>query len=158
MIRFRPQIYIRHKSYESVIWCPRSGGCTILKNAHLSLEEISREWRDVDEIIRAVAAKFDCGVDEVREGVEVVVGELISQRFVEVEGGIGERGMGNGEFGNDVNTLQRVGDSVPYQNDENWTPLGDFYERHGLPCELHIDLTDGCNERCVHCYRNLKER
>ena len=24
--------------------------------------------------------------------------------------------------------------------------------RHGLPNELHIDLTDGCNEKCVHCY------
>ncbi|MBR6021927.1 MAG: radical SAM protein [Kiritimatiellae bacterium] len=38
------------------------------------------------------------------------------------------------------------------EHDDSWTPLGDFYRRHGLPCELHLDLTDGCNERCVHCY------
>ena len=42
-------------------------------------------------------------------------------------------------------------ESTPYQ-DEDWMPLGDFYMRYGLPCELHIDLTDGCNEKCVHCY------
>ena len=41
---------------------------------------------------------------------------------------------------------------APYQDDDDWTPLGDFYMRHGLPSELHIDLTDGCNEKCVHCY------
>ena len=38
------------------------------------------------------------------------------------------------------------------EHDESWSPLGDFYRRHGLPCELHLDLTDGCNEQCVHCY------
>ena len=48
---------------------------------------------------------------------------------------------------------RRRGDTPPYQNgDDDWTPLGDFYSRHGLSCELHIDLTDGCNEKCVHCY------
>ena len=30
--------------------------------------------------------------------------------------------------------------------------MGDFYLRHGLPGELHIDLTDACNEKCIHCY------
>ena len=140
------QAYTRHANDESIVWCPRSVGCTVLKNAQPILEEVSREWREVDDIVRSVAAKFECAIDEVREGVEAVVGELISQRFVEVDGGDGERGM-----------LRRVGDNAPYQNapsknDDDWTPFGDFYERHGLPCELHIDLTDGCNEKCVHCY------
>ena len=49
-------------------------------------------------------------------------------------------------------TMRYVGENVPYQNADEWTPLGDFYKRHGLPCELHVDLTDGCNEKCVHCY------
>ena len=148
MIRLSPQIFIRHANDESVVWCPRSGGCTILKNAQLILEEISREWRGMHEIVRAVAAKFECDENEVREGEEAVVGELISQRFVEVDGECRELEMGNGER----DTMRYVGENVPCQNDDEWTPLGDFYKRHGLPCELHIDLTDGCNEKCVHCY------
>lgn len=28
----------------------------------------------------------------------------------------------------------------------------EFYKFNFLPQELHIDLTTGCNERCVHCY------
>ena len=27
-----------------------------------------------------------------------------------------------------------------------------FYRKFNLPCELHIDLTAACTERCVHCY------
>ena len=156
-VRCLSNVYARYIADESVIWCPRSGGCTVLKNARPILEEVTREWREIDDIVRSVAAKFECDENEVREGVEAIVGELISQRFVEVDGGCGERGMGNGESEGDVNTMQRVGDNTPYQNapsknDDDWTPLGDFYERHGIPCELHIDLTDGCNEKCVHCY------
>ena len=151
-MKWGKQVYSRHVKDESVVWCPRSGGCTVLKNAQPILEEVTREWREIDDIVRAVAAKFECAIDEVREGVEAVVGELVSQRFVEVDGGCREWGIGNGESGGDVNTMQRVGDNAPFRNDDDWTPLGDFYERHGLPCELHIDLTDGCNEKCVHCY------
>ena len=138
-------VYSRHVNDESIVWCPRSGGCTVLKNAQPILEEVSREWREIDDIVRAVAAKFECDIDEVHEGVEAVVGELISQKFVEVD--CGERGMGNGESG-----VCRLGENAPRRDDNDWTPLGDFYERHGLPSELHVDLTDGCNEKCVHCY------
>ena len=157
-IRIDLQTYIRHAGDESVVWCPRTGGCTVLRNAQPILEEVKREWRSVDEIARAVAEKFGCDADGVREGVEAVVGELVSQRFVEVEGkndAIAERSP-TGEtpvlpVNGEKDGLAARPESAPYQDDD-WSPLGDFYMRHGLPSELHIDLTDGCNERCVHCY------
>ena len=80
-------------------------------------------------------------MDEVREGVEAVLGELVSQRFVEVETSAIAEGVPFGAV---------CEDSRP--PDDDWTPLRDFYMCHGLPSELHIDLTDGCNEKCVHCY------
>ena len=139
------QLYSRHVNDESIVWCPRGGGCTVLKNAKVILEEISREWRDVDVVVHSVAARFECAIEEVREGVAAVVDELISQNFVEVNVRSGELGERNGE--SRVNMKDAV-----HRDDGDWTPLGDFYLRHGLPCELHIDLTDGCNEKCVHCY------
>lgn len=141
-IRLHKHVFVRHAGEESVVWCPRTGGCTVLRNAQPILEEVKSEWWSVDEIVGSVTAKFDCGVEDVREGVEAVVGELVSQRFVEVEA---------------TDATERVppdtarAGRASYQ-DENWTPLGEFYMRHGLPSELHIDLTDGCNEKCVHCY------
>ena len=84
-IRFQDNVFIRHIGDESVVWCPRTGGCTVMRNAQPILEEVKHEWRDVEDVVRAVGEKFECAVDEVREGVEAVVGELVSQRFVEVE-------------------------------------------------------------------------
>lgn len=144
-VRWSNAVFIRHAGEESVVWCPHTGGCTIMQHAQPILGEVKREWRGIEEIVRVVAAKFDCGEDEVREGVEAIVGELVAQWFAEVEAS-GEVG----ENGHEVRPA--VPTAVSDGQDDNWTPLGDFYQRHGLPSELHLDLTDGCNERCVHCY------
>ena len=34
---------------------------------------------------------------------------------------------------------------------EGW-PVAEFYKNHNLMSEIHVDLTDCCTERCVHCY------
>lgn len=142
-VRLQSRVFIRHAGDESVVWCPNTGGCTVMENAGAILDEVSREWRDMEEIVRSVAAKFDCGEDDVREGVEAVVGELAGQWFVEVREE--EEGTENGQE-------VRPGAGLPEGQDDDGTPLGGFYQRHRLPSELHLDLTDGCNERCVHCY------
>jgi radical SAM protein with 4Fe4S-binding SPASM domain len=114
-----------------------------MENAGAILDEVKRDWRGVEEIVRAVATKFACEAGDVREGVEAVFGELAGQWFVEVEttGKVDE---------NDHEVCPTA--SIPEGQVDDWTPLGGFYQRHGLPSELHLDLTDGCNERCVHCY------
>lgn len=149
-MKWSKQIFVRHSGDESVIWCPRTGGCTVMRNTQLILEKIAREWRSVDEIVRVVAAKFECGANDVREGVETVVEELVNQRFVKVDYD------GSSSLINDgASVVASSSDAQKHDSsdkDEGRTPLGDFYMRHGLPCELHIDLTDGCNEKCVHCY------
>ena len=142
-VRWRKAVFIRHAGDESVVWCPNTGGCTVMENARAILDEVTRKWRDVEEIVHAIAAKFDCGKDEVREGVEAVVGELVDQWFAEVE-----TTGGAAENDHDIHLAAELTEG----QDEDWTPLGDFYRRHRLPSELHLDLTDGCNERCVHCY------
>ena len=144
-VKWCNQVYSRHLKDESIVWCPRSGGCTVLKNAKVILEEISREWREVDDIVHSVAVRFECAIEEVCEGVAAVIDELISQSFVEVDVRSGKLEKGNDESRVNVQ-------DVIHRDDVDWSPLGDFYVRHGLPSELHMDLTDGCNEKCVHCY------
>ena len=112
-----------------------------MRNAQPILDEVMREWREVDDVISSVSAKFNCGVEDVREGVESVVRELVSQSFLEVE---------KSDTAECVSSGVARGDTRP--PDDDWAPLGAFYMRHGLPSELHIDLTNGCNEKCVHCY------
>ena len=55
-IRLSSNTFIRHADEESVVWCPRTGGCTVMRNAQPILEEVKREWRDVGEIVRIVTA------------------------------------------------------------------------------------------------------
>ena len=59
-----------------------------MRNAQPILEEVKREWRSVDEIARAVAEKFGCDVDEVREGVEAVAGAGESLETSDAIGGL----------------------------------------------------------------------
>ena len=77
MVCLRKHVFIRRARDESIVWCPRTGGCTVLKNAQPILEEIKREWRSTDEIVKAVLAKFECEQKEVTEGVKEVVAELV---------------------------------------------------------------------------------
>lgn len=115
-----------------------------MRNARVILEEISREWRSVDEIVRVVTEKFECIKEDVAEDVEVVVGELVSQRFAEVSAD------STGKL--PVVRLSEQDVGLTSNESADRSPLGDFYVRNGLPAELHVDLTDGCNEKCVHCY------
>ena len=151
IVRLSNNAFIRHAADESVVWCPCSGGCTIMRDAKPILEEVVREWRSVDDITRVVAAKFECGVEDVKEGVETVVEELTCQRFVEV----GTREYISADTGVDVALSGNA--SVSSMNgqkicEDNDSRIDEFFARHGIATELHIDLTDACTERCVHCY------
>lgn len=115
-----------------------------MRNAKSILDEITRQWRSVDEIIRVVVAKVGCDEADVADGVKTVVAELVAQRFVEFTSGAKDETL--------VVPVNGQDNRFRHEEDENWMPLGDFCARHRLPSELHMDLTDGCNEKCVHCY------
>ncbi|MBQ3097718.1 MAG: hypothetical protein IJC66_06130, partial [Kiritimatiellae bacterium] len=85
VIRLSNNAFIRHVAEESMIWCPRTGGCTVMRYARPILEEVIQDWRSEDEIVRVVAAKFEAEAEDVKEGVDGVFEELIKQRFVEVK-------------------------------------------------------------------------
>ena len=144
-------VIVRHAGEESVVWCPRSGGCTVMNGAVEILSEIKNVRRERDEIVNAVAAKFEwpLGYDEdcfvkVEADVADVCEELESQGFVVVERA--------NESAHE--SLENVASNAAETSefDEGGSPLGDFCKRHGIPTDLHLDLTDACTERCVHCY------
>ena len=113
------------------------------------LEEISWAWREGSEIVAAIVAKFGCPVSEVQGDFAMVLEELREQEFVEAQDerdGEGDVAVQGHEEAQDGHGSEGA---IVSQDD---FPLGDFCARHGIPCELHLDLTDACTERCVHCY------
>jgi len=95
-----------------------------------------------------VAGKFDCESADLRNDVEEFIGELVSQRFVETE----EGGLAAERPSRTSSAVLPLKERAAEEENDGFSPIGDFYMRHDLPCELHVDLTDRCNERCVHCY------
>ena len=142
-MKFKAGVFIRHIGGESIIWCPRSGGCTVMQNCQPILEEIENEWRGKIEFEVAVARRFECRIEEIREDLDEILGELVSQGFVDCEwikmksDGINKR-------------TDFVREDVGEESED--LVLVEFCKRHGIPAELHLDLTDACTERCVHCY------
>ena len=119
-IHFCPGVFVRHIKDESVIWCPCSGGCTMLRDSRPFLEEIAGEWRGVDEIVRAVAAKFDCKEDAVRGDFAQILDELRSQNFVECE-------IGDNAFYVTTKTVTTLNTENEVALNYDW--LGDFNTR-----------------------------
>lgn len=143
--RLNAGVFIRHNKGESIVWCPSSSGCTILQNSQCFLDEIVKDWREENECVESLACKYGWTPDEVRDDMELILGELIAQGFVAFAG------LDN-VHANKSNDLGKV------EGKTNEHAMASFCKRHNIPAELHIDLTDDCTERCVHCYvpRNNK--
>ena len=118
-----------------------------MRDAQPLLDEIGLIWRDENDIIKSISQKFDCAFTEVREDWYAIRKELIDQGFVECkyerEDSAAEELLEKGRDG--------IGITNP-ETDTGYTPLGDFCIRNEIPSEFHLDLTDSCTERCIHCY------
>ncbi len=152
-MKFSPQTIIRHTDVQSLLWCPHTGGCTIMRDVRPFLEEIGWVWRAVYEIKKSIAEKFDCAVEDIEDDFRIVMDELRTQGFVVCEGEEHEESS-TGEMpvalvnGQDTRSPCEVNDA----NEEDDLPIDEFCARYGIPADFHIDLTDACTERCVHCY------
>ena len=120
-----------------------------MRDAKPFIDEIGWSWRDVDEIKKSIAATFACQVADIDDDFSIVIGELLSQRFIE---GLYDNAEPQSEYPRNSmlqheenNVIQDVEGNVEEQ-------LSEIFKQYGIPTELHIDLTDACTERCVHCY------
>ena len=147
-IHYSTGVYVRHAEGESMVWCPRTDGCTIMRDVKPFLEEIGREWQGINEIKKAIAEKFGCAEADIDGDFRIVLDELIAQGFVECAEKE-SRVSATGEI--PVVPVNRQDVRSPSSEEDN-SALEDFCNRHGILVELHIDLTDACTERCVHCY------
>lgn len=148
-IHYSSGVYVRHAEDKSMMWCPRTGGCTIMRDVQPFLQEIGLEWSGVAEITKAIAAKFGCAEADIEDDFRMVLDELIAQEFVECAGD--ESGV-TATDGTPAVPLDGQDARSPSSEEEDDSPLEVFCKRYNLVTEFHIDLTDACTERCVHCY------
>lgn len=139
--------YLRHAGEESLLWNKRTYACRILKDAQVFLLPIEQgETKELDEIIAEVAQAFAVSPQKVADDVRAFYTELAASTFLNCE-----------SEGAEVSSVPSdTPDSLRGSNEEGEKeqpfPVGTFYESHALPNSLHIDLTNACTERCIHCY------
>ena len=145
-IRLNRCVFLRHAGDESIVWNPRESGFSVFKDAQVFLKELKRDWRDEKVMLKNIAKKFDCDAGQVYEDFRGIVKELEDQRFVLIEGLT--ESVGSGEL-SDIEERGGLGQtSMP----DNMDDMLRFCERHNIVRALHLDLTDACTEKCVHCY------
>ena len=151
-VRLKHQVFVRHADEESVVVCLRMGGCTVMSGARPFLEAFDYAPCEWDEIVLRIAAKFGCAAEVVADDAKAILDELVAQGFVECEGNVDCSCAGHAPLPERNENQADSGRAGRATLPDDVFPLGAFYARHQLACDLHLDLTDRCNERCVHCY------
>lgn len=140
--------YLRHSAEETLLWNKRTYACRILKDAQGFLKPIEQgESKEIGEIIAEVAQLYALPPQEVADDVSAFYTELAEATFLNCDCDIRSSTPAM-QVQKDVPT---AGDDAAGEENRPF-PVGSFYERHALPSSLHIDLTNACTERCIHCY------
>lgn len=139
--------FLRHAEEETLLWNKRTYACRILKDAQGFLKPIEQgETKEIDEVIAEVAQAFELQPQDVADDVRAFYSELAAATFLNAAGEREESSPMVVEQNPKIATQEREEEA------EKPFPVGLFYERHALPYSLHIDLTNACTERCIHCY------
>ena len=146
VVRKAEKTYIRHAGHESLLWNPRTSACYVIQDGEAFLRPLGDEFRSMDEVVSEVAQTFSEHQGVVRSDVISFYSDLVRQGFAECEGEESNKFW--------VTAAEKINEqnSNPSEEGGDESPLGDFCVRHGIVVDLHIDLTDACTERCVHCY------
>lgn len=146
--RLNEHTYLRHAGEETLLWNKRTYACRILKDAQGFLKPIEQgEAKELGVIVAEVAKVYALPPQEVAQDVRAFYTELSVATFLNCD-----------SVGNEVAPSITVQEDAPpaptelAEKEEQPFPVGTFYERHALPYSLHIDLTNACTERCIHCY------
>jgi len=124
-----------------VLLCnPRLGGCLVISDAKEFLDELFSF--PISEVITHLSKKYNVPVEEISKDIDTLVSQLYSAGVV---------GNDNDEILNATSDEDGAGNDDKRERNEKWG-VGEFFMRHGLAPEIHIDLTDACDEKCVHCY------
>ncbi len=144
-VRYSRNCFIRQIDNETLLWHRHTFATAVLKDATLFLSAISQEWQEVEQIVQSIADSYQMSSKEVLSDFMEIIIQLIADGLLETDDASSKSHISNTEY---THTAELAAGNT--HNDSN--PLSDFYLRHHVPRDLHIDLTSACTERCVHCY------
>lgn len=129
---------------DGIIYAPRAGGFAYIKDSADFLKPIVT-GEDTRVTTEAISQKYGVPESEVRSDMLVLYDDLARAGLVEMHFDMWKRnpqaldinmGLVSGGVTDGCSSLS----------------VADFYWDHNLLSDLHVDLTNACTERCVHCY------
>ena len=122
------------------------------------LKEISREPRDVDDIVNHLLTIFeDVDRDTLKADFMEFAESLARDKFIVLGETLGELDAKDDDFTYDIDNPKTLVDNFYQVTDEKVSEnTQDFFleEVQGRPLisSLQFELSSRCNERCIHCY------
>lgn len=135
--------FIRAVEEEFLLCNLRKGSAVVLNDASDFLRPMIT-GQDVETIAHDLAQKCNVPLHDVLRDITDFYQYLSILGLVKL---VKENHDGIVVSANDSHTK-----GVVAKDDEGQWSVTDFYTRHSLLLDLHIDLTDDCTERCAHCY------
>ena len=139
--------FCRIDGNDGIIYTPRTGGFAYIKDSADFLVPLLT-GEDTRITVENIAQKYGVSQDEVRLDMLALYDELGRANLVEIHSDAWKR---NPQVLDSIDSIIRL---LPDRITFGCSALSvaDFYRDHNLLSDLHIDLTDACTERCVHCY------
>lgn len=141
MVAWHDDVFVRHAADESAVWSVDTEACVVLKNAKQFLDEIHRKGRTIIEIADAIVHKLHCSMAEVLDDFYLILNTLSAMGLVSCSA------SGCADSTSFVSNFDGVTEKC--KTDASYL---DFCLKHKMISDIHIDMTDRCNERCIHCY------
>ena len=141
-MKIKPRGFYRTYNDVGIIYDPRNEGGVLIKGSSDFLRPLDTR-EDISLLTPLLANNYGVAENEVYRDMMLFYIELANSGFIDIMiDGYTRRTSFRGE------------EACQYLLSEP-TPefsIKNFYSSFKLLCELHIDLTDACTERCVHCY------
>ena len=139
MIKLSENTFFRSVDEDQLLYNPRTEAGCVIKNAFQLLSRLQQGVSSIDNLCHELSCFLDADETMLKSDYSEIIKSLIDLELVTCDGK---------QDGCTANGLidQKSDDMDPADIIEP------FYELHGLVSELHIDLTDDCTEKCVHCY------
>lgn len=138
-------IFRRDAGNETLIWRPRTGASLVLRDAAIFIDEILSSPQNHNSLAKRVADKLSCDENDLAQDAELIYKEMMNAGLIPAK---------NSTDRNDV--LQKYAE-VNVAEQLECDVVGAFFARHNIPEELHLNLTNSCNEKCVHCYVDKRQ-
>ena len=109
---------------------------------------LQKGYNRCEDVIAGLAVDLECSFATVLDGYGPLLEDMLKNRLI-----IDSATRGRVDESVECRSTDKTESGAEGRcNDVLEDAVNRFYISNHLPKELHIDLTDACTERCVHCY------